>query len=164
MWLVLAVSPAPARPAWALRPSFPSSATKFLPYSGPSRVTVWPDMLLPCASGVASWTWGSAQHDLLRLLCVSYWEDSPEASWSWGQVVTLTTSGCRGWHEIEFKSQTGLHFGSLPSVPPPTLTLPCCVLPSEPGRKFRAACALPSHRQGLWSLAWWTLALWLVRF
>lgn len=81
VWFGPVALPAPAQSAPALRPSFWSSATKLLPHSGPARGAVSPEMLLTHSP---VWFLGlglSSQH-LLRLWCISYWEERPEASWA----------------------------------------------------------------------------------
>ena len=167
--LVLSASPAPAHPARVLRPFSWYSATKPLPYSGPSHVALCPEMLLSQVSGVPSWGLGLAL--LPRLWCVSYWEKSSEASWARVRWWFLSQQGVGT--DKEQRSRPRLSSTLKVFLLYLSLHWPCPALycPWSQATQFRAACSLAQStvsfllaRQGLSSVAWWTLPLCLVWF
>lgn len=78
MWFSLAASPAPAHSALAPRPSFPVLNHQAPASPRPSLACFPWKALDPSHPGAG----GLGQHHLLRLWYVSYWEESPEASWA----------------------------------------------------------------------------------
>lgn len=153
--LVLSASPAPAHPAWVLRPLSWYSATRLLPYSGPSHVAVCPEMLLSQVSGVPSWGLGLSTTPQ-ALVC---------------QLLRKCWARVRWW----FLSQQGVGTDKEQrSRPRLSSTLKVFVLylglrwphpalycPWSQATQFRAACSPAQFavsfllaRQGLSSLAW----------